>query len=124
MWTQQKIWTEFSSTTETVCNVNETVTEHTEPYFNPASVTTHSDFANLMEGGGDTAGDGGSCFKTNTGVDDLLSVPLPLSDMTGVGGAIAGDIERAGFATAMILPPLDAITCAVNEFVSSGHVNY
>jgi hypothetical protein len=31
--------------------------------------------------------------------------------MTGVGGAIAGDMDRAGFATAMMLPPLDAITC-------------
>jgi hypothetical protein len=31
--------------------------------------------------------------------------------MTGLAGAIAGDIERAGFATAMMLPPLEAITC-------------
>jgi hypothetical protein len=75
-------------------------------------MTTHSDLASLVVGDGDMAGDGGSCFRTSTGVDDLLSVPLPVSDMTGVGGAIAGDIDRAGFATAMILPPLDAITCS------------
>jgi hypothetical protein len=31
--------------------------------------------------------------------------------MTGLAGAIAGDMVRAGFATAMMLPPLDAITC-------------
>jgi hypothetical protein len=31
--------------------------------------------------------------------------------MTGLAGAIAGNMDRAGFATAMMLPPLDAITC-------------
>jgi hypothetical protein len=79
-------------------------------YLYPVSMMTHSGLADPMLGDGDMAGDKGSCFRSSTGVDDSLSVPLPVSDMTGVGGAIAGDIERAGFATAMMLPPLDAIT--------------
>jgi hypothetical protein len=83
-----------------------------QAYLNPVSMMTHSDLANLMVGDGDKPGDGGSCFKTRTGVDDLLSVPVPALDTAGVGGTIAGDIDRAGFATAMILPPLDAITCS------------
>jgi hypothetical protein len=73
---------------------------------------THSGLANPIVGDGDMAGDSGSCFSSSTGVDDLLSVTLPVSDVTGVGGQIAGDIDKAGFATAMMLPPLDAITCS------------
>lgn len=72
---------------------------------------THSGLANPVVGDGDKAGDRGSCFRSTTGVDALLSVPLPVSDMTGLAGTIAGDMDRAGFATAMMLPPLDAITC-------------
>jgi len=79
-------------------------------YLQPASTLTHSGLVNPMLGDGDMAGDSGSCFSNITGVDDLLSVPLPLLDVTGVDGQIAGDIDRAGFATAMMLPPLDAIT--------------
>ena len=71
---------------------------------------THSGLVNPMLGDGDMAGDSGSCFSNITGVDDLLSVPLPVLDVTAVDGQIAGDIDRAGFATAMMLPPLDAIT--------------
>jgi hypothetical protein len=72
-----------------------------------------------MVGDGDTAGDSASCFSSNTGVDELLSLPLPASDVTGVGGQIAGDIDRAGFATAMMLPPLDAITYSESRVIVS-----
>jgi hypothetical protein len=76
-------------------------------YLHPANMTAHSGLPTPVVGDGDMAGDKGSCFRRTTGVDDRLSVPLPVSDMIG----FAGDIERAGFATAMMLPPLDAITC-------------
>lgn len=79
-------------------------------YLQPVSMLTHSGLVNPMLGDGEMAGDSGSCFSNITGVDDLFSVPLPVSDVTGVDGQIAGDIDRAGFATAMMLPPLDAIT--------------
>jgi hypothetical protein len=79
-------------------------------YLQFISMLIHSGLVNPMLGDGDMAGDNGSCFINITGVDDLLSVPLPVLDVTGVDGQIAGDIDRAGFATAMMLPPLDAIT--------------
>ena len=59
-----------------------------------------------MAGSGDVAGDGGSCFRSTTGVDGVLSIPLTPSDDT-----IAGDMDSAGLATAIMLPPLDDITC-------------
>jgi hypothetical protein len=79
-------------------------------YLQLISMLNHSGLVNPMLGAGDMTGDNGSCFINITGVDDLLSVPLPVLDVTVVDGQIAGDIDRAGFATAMMLPPLDAIT--------------
>jgi len=79
-------------------------------YLQLISMLNHSGLVNPMLGDGDMTGDNGSCFINITGVDDLLSVPLPVLDVTVVDGQIAGDIDRAGFATAMMLPPLDAIT--------------
>lgn len=101
---RQKIITQLTYITD-----NFAISTH-KAYLQPISMLTHSGLVNPMLGDGDMAGDSGSCFSNITGVDDLLSVPIPVLDVTGVVGQIVGDIDRAGFATAMMLPPLDAIT--------------
>jgi hypothetical protein len=101
---RQKIITQLTYITD------KSATSTHKAYLQLISTLNHSGLVNPMLGDGDMAGDNGSCFIDITGVDDLLSVPLPVLDVTGVDGQTAGDIDRAGFATAMMLPPLDAIT--------------